>query len=39
MDKTYPIPTRIAENAWINSQQHEVFYQKFIDGNEGFWAE
>jgi len=39
MEKTYPIPTQVAANAWINSQQYETLYQQSVDDNEGFWAE
>jgi acetyl-CoA synthetase len=39
MEKTYPIPTQVEANAWINGQLYETLYQQSIDDNEGFWAE
>ncbi len=39
MEKTYPIPTNVAANAWINSQDYAALYQKSVDDNEGFWAD
>ena len=39
MGKTYPIPTQVAANAWINSQTYETLYQESVDDNEGFWAD
>jgi len=39
MEKTYPISTSVAANAWVNNQQYETLYQKSVDDNESFWAD
>jgi acetyl-CoA synthetase len=39
MEKTYSIPSEIAEKSWINKQKYASLYQQSIDDNEGFWAE
>ncbi len=39
MEKTYPIPPKVAANAWINSEDYASLYQKSVEDNEGFWAD
>lgn len=39
MDKTYPISTQVAANAWIDKLSYETLYQQSVVDNEGFWAE
>ncbi len=37
--KVYPVPSKIAESAWIDDDTYEEMYKASIEDPEGFWAE
>jgi len=39
MEKIYPIPQDVAENAWIDKETYAAMYRHSVDDNEGFWRE
>jgi acetyl-CoA synthetase len=36
-EKTYPVPTALAERAWIDAATYETLYRSSIEDTEGFW--
>ena len=38
-DKTYPVPTEVAQAAHIDAATYDAMYKRSIDDADGFWAE
>ncbi|WCR55811.1 MAG: Acetyl-CoA synthetase [Bartonella clarridgeiae] len=37
-EKTYPVPTHLKKNAFINHETHRKWYQQSLNDPEAFWA-
>jgi len=37
--KTYPVPTEVAQSAWIDGEKYDRMYKRSVEDPEGFWAE
>ena len=38
-DKIYPVPSQLAENAWIDNEKYMEMYEASVADPEGFWAQ
>ena len=38
-DRTYPVPTELAESATVNEAKYNEMYQRSVDDSDAFWAE
>jgi len=38
-DRTYPVPTELADSATVNEAKYNEMYQRSVDDSDAFWAE
>ena len=38
-DRTYPVPTALADSATVNEAKYNEMYQRSVDDSDAFWAE